>query len=152
MRATAAFVVHCVEEYPRFPEWATRHFGTTTRRFYLVSHAVLVPLVALVDAHSSRGRATRSKAWLATGLASTLISNAVFHAGATVAFREYSPGAASGLLVLVPVGLADITSRRHASVLGPRARSTAVTAGVVLNAVIVASLWMDMPRLDRRAR
>lgn len=152
MKASAAFAVHCVEEYPRFPEWATRHFGTTTREFYLASHAVLVPLVAVVDAHATRGRPTPSKAWLATGLAATLISNAAFHAGATVAFREYSPGVVSGLLVLVPVGLADIASSRQTSVLGRRARAMAIVAGVALNAVIVASLWVDMPRLERRER
>jgi hypothetical protein len=110
---------------------------------------VLIPLVALVDAHASRGLATPPKAWLATGLAATLVSNAAFHAGATVAFGEYSPGVVSGVAVLVPVGLADIVAARYADALGRGPRLTAIAAGVALNAAIVASLSLDMPRLER---
>ena len=36
------FLAHIAEEGPRFPQWATRHFGATSRAFYFYSHLVLV--------------------------------------------------------------------------------------------------------------
>lgn len=143
-----AFIAHCAEEYPRFPKWATRHFGTTTPEFYLASHAVLVPVVAAVDAHASHGRPGRFKAWSATALASTLVANAAFHATTTVVFREYSPGVVSGLVLLLPIGAADIRADRQRNELSARARATAIAVGAVINAAIVASLLVDMPPLD----
>jgi len=39
----AVFGAHVAEEYVSgFPEWATRHFGTTSRRFFIASHVVLI--------------------------------------------------------------------------------------------------------------
>ena len=36
------FVLHMLEELPRFPAWATRHFGATSLPWYVYSHGVLV--------------------------------------------------------------------------------------------------------------
>ena len=54
------FALHVAEEFPRFPEWATRHFGTTSRPYYVYSHIPLIVANLLV----SRLAAASTKATL----------------------------------------------------------------------------------------
>lgn len=53
------FIPHMIEEYPRFPAWATRHFGATSRAWYVYSHillvAIAVPVCLWADSASSQG-------------------------------------------------------------------------------------------------
>ena len=42
------FIPHMIEEYPRFPAWATRHFGATSKAWYVYSHVLYVTIAVPV--------------------------------------------------------------------------------------------------------
>lgn len=96
--AAAAFLLHMLEELPRFPAWATRHFGTTSLPWYVYSHIVLtVIVVSICIAVGSADRSTASTLQLM--LMWTFGFNAVFHLVTTAIFREYSPGLITGVVL-----------------------------------------------------
>lgn len=144
----AGFLVHCAEELPAFPEWATRHFGTTTTRFYIASHCVLIPGMVGVVASGARPGATRGGTTLAAAVAFGLIANAGFHAVAMRRFGEYSPGVVTGLGVMAPVSAHGLWRLRGAGVLGRGDLLAAALLGAGLNAAAVGSLRLDAPRLS----
>lgn len=145
--APLVFLVHCLEELPRFPEWATRHFGTTTRPYYLASHAVLIPAVVALTRGGTRPDATPTATARAAAVPAGLIANAAFHVRTTRAFGGYSPGVLTGLGVVTPVCARVLFRLSRTGVLPRRELAIAVLAGVALNAVAVASLRVDAPRL-----
>ena len=132
---------------PAFPEWATRHFGTTTDRFYLASHCVLIPGVVGAVASGARPRATRGATTLAAAVAFGLIANAGFHALATRRFGEYSPGVVTGLGAMAPASAYALWRLRRAGVLDRRDLLAAALLGAGLNAAAVGSFHLDAPRL-----
>jgi hypothetical protein len=90
------FIPHILEEYPRFPAWATKHFGATSRAWYVYSHLVLVA-VALPVCWWAENSAPQS--WgrvVGTAFMITLALNGTFHVVTTFLFREYSPGIVTG--------------------------------------------------------
>src|SRR3990167_3785471 len=96
------FIPHMIEEYPRFPAWATRHFGATSRAWYVYSHILLVAIAVPVCLWA--GDAS-SQGWgriVGTALMITLAMNGVFHVVTTFLFREYSPGVLTGILLFFP--------------------------------------------------
>ena len=42
------FMAHVAEEYPRFPAWATRHFGATSKAWYVYAHMGLVAIALAI--------------------------------------------------------------------------------------------------------
>src|SRR5690242_1359455 len=98
-----AFLVHVAEEWPRFPAWATRHFGATSRPFYLYSHVVLIAVGTLVCQRAAAQGPGGPWAMLATAMQHTLLTNGLFHLATTVLFREYSPGVVTGTLLFLPL-------------------------------------------------
>lgn len=143
----AAFLAHCAEELPRFPRWATAHFGTTTTRFYLASHCVLVPLVVASGARGSGRPEDSGAAFLATSVAAALGSNAVFHIGTTALFRQYSPGLVTAVSAMLPASTYVISRSRGDRLLTDEQLVGALLAGNALAGAAVASLYVDMPRL-----
>lgn len=146
----AAFLAHCAEELPHFPRWATRHFGTTTTRFYVASHCVLVPLVVATGARAA-GRPDDSRsAFLAASVASALGLNTVFHAGTTVLFRHRSPGIVTAAIGMLPASAYVLRRTRRDGLLDEEQLLGAVLTGAALNTAAVGSLYIDMPRLGGR--
>lgn len=143
----ATFLLHCAEELPRFPRWATKHFGTTTTQFYLASHAVLVPLIVTAGAQGARRANSRRAAFWATAVAAGLGLNGVFHIATTRLFREYSPGVVSGALAMLPAAGYTLRRTRQQGLLTPEEIVGAFLTGTVLSTAAVASLYVDMPRL-----
>lgn len=148
---TAAIWLHCAEEFPRFPQWASRHFGgTTTHRFFLASHAVLL-LPAVTTAGILPWRAPRSRLgnWLAAATAAGFVGNSVFHLATTIRWREYSPGVFTAVTIVSPSALATLRLARSRGLRGRSFVAAAVT-GTLLNSLAVASLNLDMPTLGGR--
>jgi hypothetical protein len=145
---TVTFLVHVAEEYPRFPAWATRHFGATSRAWFVYSH---VPLVASLLAISSGALGEDATAWLLVAAQWVLFTNALFHAVTTALFHEYSPGVVTGV-ALFPAGTLLVLRHVHrAEALAPLGFASAIAAGTVAGAAVVASLWLPMD-IDWRGR
>jgi hypothetical protein len=140
---SAVFLAHMVEEFPTFPAWATRHFGVTTRPFYVYSH---IPLTATLLGISFAATRDAGTTWqlLATASQWVLFTNALFHIATTVLFREYSPGVVTGIALFLPstVYLLNRTWSEH--LLTGEQLCSAVLLGTVVGALVVASLWLNL--------
>lgn len=143
----AAFLAHCGEELPRFPRWATEHFGTTTTRFYIASHCVLVPLVLESGARGSGRPGNRRAAFFATSVAAALGLNAVFHIATTALFRRYSPGLVTGVSAVLPASAYTLYRTHRDGLLTDEQLVGAFLTGTALANAAVGSLYVDMPRL-----
>lgn len=129
-----AFAAHVYEEWSRFPTWAQRHASSAyTRRDYWITHLVglLIAVLAPVLWWSLPS----------SGLAFVLFTfvlipsmgwNALFHAGATVAYRAYCPGVVTAVGLYLPLlsVLSFVVLRE--GVLSP---------GMLLGAVVVAGVF-----------
>ncbi|WP_146852390.1 HXXEE domain-containing protein [Brevifollis gellanilyticus] len=154
---TLAFLAHVFEEFGLFPAWASRHFGRTSRPWYIYSHIVLVGLFVIVSWQASD--AVAPSLWILAAFTFQWVigSNALFHIAATFWFREYSPGILSGVCVVLPatgwmmhhaITLAGITSTQ---IWGT------VILGLIISSLVIASLWLDLGinwrgKRDKRAR
>jgi hypothetical protein len=140
----ALILAHVAEELPRFPEWATRHFGTTTTAFFVVSH---IPLLAATFYIARRAASPEASArWL---LAAVMVqtgmgANGLFHLATTWTFGEYSPGVVTGAGFHVPFAVYLIHRARLDPRLRPAGIAAACGAGVALAGLLTASLWLDI--------
>lgn len=138
------FIPHMVEEYPRFPAWATRHFGATSRAWYVYSHIFLVAIAVPVCLWA--GNAS-SQGWgriVGTALMITLAMNGVFHVVTTLIFREYSPGVLTGTLLFFPAtGYMLLLTVRESLLTTPQI-GEAVVIGTVVQVAVIASLYLRM--------
>lgn len=149
----AAFLAHCAEELPSFPRWATEHFGTTTRRFYVASHAlVLIPLTLGSGYRAARRPRDRRAAFAATSVAAGFGMNALFHLATTVMFRRYSPGVFTGMVLVLPASAYTLWRTSRDELLSAQELLGAFLAGNALADAAVASLYVDMPRLGGPVR
>lgn len=140
--ACSAFVLHSAEELPRFPAWATRHFGTTTTEFFVLSHIPLVALSATTSYLAERHGPGSIWATLATAWQWQLVVNGLFHLTATALFNEYSPGVITGTAVVFPASFYfDQTLRRD--LLAPPRLWTALAIGSLVAGLAIASLGLD---------
>lgn len=140
----AVFVPHMAEEFVRFPAWATRHFGATSRAWYVYSHIVLVALAVPVCLWAQSSAPRTCGPMFGTALMITLAFNGVFHAVTTVLFREYSPGVVTGTLLFFPATgyLLFVTARD--SLLTATQVGGAVVIGAAVQAAVIASLYLRM--------
>jgi len=145
------FLLHVAEEYPRFPEWATRHFGATSRPYFVYSHIPLVASIVTISFLASRGPVGSTAAFLATGAQCVLVTNALFHIATTVLFREYSPGVVTAAVLFLPSSAYLFQRTLREDLLDARAFAWAAGIGTVMGALVIASLWLHMD-LDWRLR
>lgn len=144
----AAFLAHCAEELPRFPRWATDHFGTTTTRFYVASHALLlIPLTLESGRRASRRPDDARAAFFATSVATGYGLNALFHVATTALFRRYSPGLATAVTLVLPASAYTLWRTKHDRLLSDEQLVGAFLTGTALANAAVGSLYVDMPRL-----
>jgi hypothetical protein len=137
-----ALLVHVLEEFPRFPAWASRHFGSTSRAWYVYTHVAIVTAFGVVSAQAQAVGPGTHWAVLALACQWVLATNALFHVATAVRFREYSPGIVTGMLVVLP-STAYLYSRAVSADLFTTAQvASAIALGTVLSAVAVASLWL----------
>jgi hypothetical protein len=66
------------------------------------------------------------------------VFNAAFHAGTTVAYREYSPGLMTSVALGLPLWAATTRSARRGGVLSRRALRGALAAGGLVHGAAVA--------------
>ena len=138
----AALVFHVVEEVPNFPQWATRHFGTTSLTYFVLSHIPLLAAVVSIVHQASRSVVDGAWVWLLIAVQSALAVNGLFHVFATLWFREYSPGVVTSVLLYAPVTAYLLP--RAARQLGPRPTAMACGTGTCVSALLIGSLWLDV--------
>ncbi|MFV8051943.1 HXXEE domain-containing protein [Mycobacterium sp. 48b] len=119
---TVAIWIHVAEELPRFPDWASRHFGGTfSTRFFIVSHATtLLPAITAAGLMPARNPRSELGNWLATSTAAGMLANAIFHAATTLRWREYSPGVISAVTLIGPTATQTLMLTKEAGIKGKR--------------------------------
>jgi hypothetical protein len=105
--APLAYALHHAEEHLlfNFREWRLRYFPDNNM---LSTEAVFVILTAvtLIYLLLFNTLRTRISAWMVLlFLMATQVQNALFHLGGTLAFRDFSPGLLTGLLLYLPVNM-----------------------------------------------
>jgi hypothetical protein len=106
----AALALHVAEEAPGFAAWARRNAwkGYADRDFVRINAAGLaMSVAATVLVSRTRSRAAFAAYHVAV-LSQQALWNPVFHAGTTIAYREYSPGLVSAV-ALFPATWAVLT-------------------------------------------
>jgi hypothetical protein len=144
----AAFLAHIAEELPRFPRWATEHFGTTTTRFYVASHALVLVPATFASANRAASRpGDHRAAFFATTVATGYGLNAIFHVATTALFRRYSPGLITAVALVLPASAYTLWRTREDSLLTDEQLLGAVLTGTALADAAIGSLYINMPRL-----
>jgi hypothetical protein len=101
--APLVFVVHFLEESPRFVPWFNAHVsrGITQDLFWTVNLTALV--VTVLAAAAGRWAPSRGSLLLVVGwLSFLMLTNAVFHVTGTIADRAYVPGLVTALVLYLP--------------------------------------------------
>jgi hypothetical protein len=140
----ATFVAHVAEEAPGFAGWVRRHGSPryTGADFIRVNAAGLAMTIAATEAlRRARGR-TSVFLYLAFVLTQQALFNAIFHAGATLAYREYSPGLVTALAGFLPAWWHLTRLARAEELVSARAsRAATAIAGAVHAAAVVATVY-----------
>ncbi len=136
-------LIHVAEEfYFGFPVWATRHFGTTTFAWYIVSHLVIsVPYVAILI--------MTFKGWkwgifFAVALQGLIFFNGLFHISTYLLWGEYSPGIISQLVIIPLTCIVYSLILKH-KLLTLRETAIGTLVGLFGCALVVLSLYLDIP-------
>jgi hypothetical protein len=145
------FLAHVAEEYPRFPEWATRHFGATSRAWYVYSHIPLVAVALWASICATQAPVRTTWPLLATSIQWVLATNALFHIATTFIFQEYSPGVITAVTLFLPGTVYVFVRTFREGLLTVPQVTLAVAVGTTVGLAAVASLWLHMD-LDWRLR
>jgi Protein of unknown function with HXXEE motif len=96
------YVLHTLEELPRFAAWSSRHFGPETTGTFAAYHIPLMLLVLLCSWQAIR--ADRHGGWVVMAIAFQwqFGVNALFHLTTWITLGDYSPGAVTGAVVSIP--------------------------------------------------
>ena len=137
-----ALCVHVLEEFPRFPAWASRHFGSTSRAWYVYTHVAIAATFGIVSARAQAVGPGSQWATLALACQWLLATNAIFHIATTLWFREYSPGLVTGVLFVLPATAYLYDRAISLAVFTNSQVVWAIAVGATLSAAATASLWL----------
>ncbi|MFH1850698.1 MAG: HXXEE domain-containing protein [archaeon] len=135
-------VLHCVEEYFfGFSAWATEHFGTTTQKYYLISHLFIALIAAIIFIYAYRGY--KLGIFFALVVQAVIFTNGLFHIFATVFWREYSPGMSAQILI-IPITYLVFKKIYQSNIFSRSQIVYALLTGCVVSALIILSLFLDV--------
>ena len=105
MACPIAFTLHVLEELPRFTPWVQRHINPDfTQKHYLKVHVSgivgFIGAVFILWLFPSRALVLIFFTFMFTP---SFLCNVLFHVGASIAYRSYSPGLITGLVVYLPL-------------------------------------------------
>ncbi|MEK7544911.1 MAG: HXXEE domain-containing protein [Patescibacteria group bacterium] len=133
---------HFIDEYFfGFPEWATRHFGTTSKNYYLLSHAMIILFIGVMMWGIKKG--SKTAIFLALAVQTVFFTNGIFHIITTFLFSEYSPGLLSQLIIF-PASIITYKMVRESKVLSVREVAHSLVLGTTISVLIILSLWLNM--------
>ena len=139
-----AFALHVLEEAPEFTAWARRHASERyTQRDFARNNALGLGITGAATCILARSSPRRRVfcVYYSTAFTQRALFNTVFHAGTTIAWREYSPGIITSLTLFLPLwwrltrlALDDGLITRRGAVLGSAVGGT-IHAGAVAQQV-----------------
>lgn len=133
---------HFIDEYFfGFPEWATRNFGTTSKNYYLLSHAFIILCVGVIMWSIKKG--SKAAIFLALVVQTVFFTNGIFHIITTLLFSEYSPGLLSQVIIF-PVSIITYKMVRESKVLSGKEVAHSLVLGTTISVLIILSLWLNM--------
>jgi hypothetical protein len=146
----AAYVVHVAEEAPGFTAWARRNASERyTQKDFVRNNALgFVSAVAATAAVTRSERRALGLAYYTLVVTQQAVFNGLFHAGTTLAYREYSPGLVTSILTvplwrrLTRAALAEHRLSRR-DVLACTLVAGAVHAAVVARQVFFVGVTVD---------
>ena len=99
------FCIHNAEEYLTMERFGTEHFKRISREQFLAA-LVLVTLLALgcVLLGRAEGAGTAAR-FVALVFPAIMALNALFHLGASLVYRRYTPGVVTGVLAVGPLAV-----------------------------------------------
>ena len=135
----AALALHVAEESPAFAAWARRNAwaGYTQRDFVRINAGGLA-MTAVATWLVARRRGVSFVAWHAAVLSQQALWNPVFHAGTTVAYREYSPGLVTAVALFPPTWVALTAAAVREGRISHRAVTVSAFLGGAVHAAAVA--------------
>lgn len=136
-------ILHCIEEYFfGFPEWATRHFGTTTQNFYLLSHLVIALIIIIIAFYVYRG--FKTGVFLVLILQTLIFTNGLFHIFTTILWKEYSPGVLAQVLI-IPITHLVFKMVYQSNIFSKKQILYALILGSAISVAIILILFIDIP-------
>lgn len=148
---TFAFLVHVIEEFGRFPSWASRHFGRTSRAWYVYSHLVLISFFVTSSWFASISEFSSIWVYVTFVLQWVIGTNAFFHLFVTFWYREYSPGVVTGTLVVLPSTWWMARHALNSSTISSGELLITFFIGTIISVAVIASLKIDFD-IDWRGR
>ena len=134
-----AFTLHVLEEHPRFTLWAQRYINPNfTRQHYLKVHLSGIVGFA-ISAFLLWLFPTQSLVFLffAFMLTPAFFCNVFFHAGATLAYRSYSPGLITAIVIYLPLYALLLGLALSAGLLTPASWLTSTSLAALFHAIEV---------------
>lgn len=145
------FILHIAEEFMSFPAWATRHFGATSRAWYVYSHIALIAMALPICHWAQHAPPQTWGSLLGTAFMWTLVLNAVFHVVTTLHFREYSPGVVTGVFLFFPAAIYIFYVTVQKQLLTPLQIAIAMCIATLVQVAVVGSLYLHID-IDWRLR
>lgn len=132
--APLVYSIHHAEEhlFLNFRAWRLKYFPDNNA---LSTEAVLAILVSVGLIYLLLHASIRTKvsAWAAlTFLMATQVHNAIFHLGATIAFRDFSPGLVTAILLYLPANWLIARAAINEDWVSPRQLGVIFVAGGIL--------------------
>ena len=136
------YVLHILEELPRFAEWVTEHFAAKSELTFAVFEILTLSLVVVASYKAMQKEAHGAWVVLAVAAQIQFLLNALFHLGTAIAFQEYSPGmvtAGSLALLLTPYFIGRVWREGRVTA---QEMTTAAGLGVAIAAGAIAALFI----------
>jgi hypothetical protein len=128
-----SYLLHVIEEWlGNFPEWLARIDGDGVSRqaFVVINAIALVVMIAGARAAIRR----EAYGWIAIGIGTLLLVNAVAHLLGTLYTGVYSPGLITGIVLYLPLG--QLTLLRAWSQAHDGLFAAGVAAGLAVQAAV----------------
>lgn len=145
-----AYLVHFLEELPRFPAWASRRLMPYTRNKFVAENVVifsllLAPLLmtTLLPADSLAGQVGLV---LVLSAAVGFFLNVFFHGLATLKHGEYSPGAVTACLFFPPLSIYSYYLAAIQGLLTVTNVGLSILLGIVMLPLVVTTVHRVMDR------
>ena len=132
----AAYVVHILEEwFGGFPEWLAIVAGAPLPRpaFLVINIVGLGLMIAAARASTRR----EEHGWMAVGIATVVLVNALMHILGTVFTGTYSPGLFSSVILYLPLG--QLAILRAWSQTSPQTLRHGILAGIAAHGLASAT-------------
>lgn len=136
-------IVHCVEEYFfGFSEWATKHFGTTSQNWYLLSHTISAVILGVIVFYTYKGH--KVGIFFAFSFQILIFTNGLFHIFTTILYKEYAPGVLTQILV-IPISCLVFLMICQSNMLSKKEILYSTITGYIISVIIILSLFINVP-------